>query len=107
MAPNVFVWLDTLGLAKYKCIAAEKEGGGGGRSYKDGRKSCTYSCTNVATKKTVSVLSNSDTTIQDSHFCRGAQVGTTYSSINHTMVPHHTDYNPFVIDTDGLSGWLG
>lgn len=21
---NVFVWLDTLGLAKYKCIAAEK-----------------------------------------------------------------------------------
>lgn len=53
----------------------------------------------------VSLLSNSDTEIQDSHFCRGAQVGTTYSSINHTMVPHHTGYNPFVIDTDGLSGW--
>ena len=105
LAPNVFVWLDTLGLAKYNCIADEKDGGGG-RGYRDGRKLCTYSCTNVATKKTVSVLSNSDTTIQGSHFCRGAEVGTTYSSIYHTMVPHHTGYRPFVIDTDGLSGWL-
>ena len=102
-APNVFVWLDTLGLAKYNCIADEKEGGGG-RGYRDGRKLCTYSCTNVATKKTFSVLSNSDIIVEGSHFCRGADVENTVS-LTGNLVPHHKGYKPFIIDTDGLGGW--
>ena len=100
-APNVFVWLDTLGLAKYNCIADEKEGGG--RGYRDGRKLCTYSCTNVATKKTFSVLSNSDIIVEDSHFCRGAGVRTTVLPMGN-LVPRHIGYKPFIIDTDGLGG---
>ena len=105
LAPNVFVWLDTLGLAKYKCIADEKEGGGT-RGYKNGRKLCTYSCTNVATKKTVSVLSNSDMEAEGSHFCRGAEIGTIPSPLNGVAtVPHFLRYVPFNIDTSGALGW--
>lgn len=54
----------------------------------------TYSCTKIATKKMVSLLSNSDTEIQNSHFHLGVKVGMTYfpmawrriiQFINHTV----------------------
>lgn len=34
---------------------------------------CTYSHTKISTKKMVSLLSNSDTEIQNSHFCVGVR----------------------------------
>lgn len=40
----------------------------------------------------VSLLSNSDTEIQDSHFRIGAKVGMTYLPMG--MAPHHASYNP-------------
>ena len=53
----------------------------------------TYSCTKIATKKMVSLLSNSDTEIQNSHFHLGVKVGMTYFPMG--MAPHHTIYKSY------------
>lgn len=49
--------------------------------------------TNISTKKMVSLLSNSDTKIQDSYFRIGAKVGMTYFPMG--MVPYHRGYKPY------------
>nr|WP_082392050.1 RHS repeat-associated core domain-containing protein [Neisseria sp. 83E34] len=107
-APNIQIWFDSLGLQSYKCIAKEKEGGGG-LGYRDGRKLCTYTCTNIATNKSVDILSNSDISDGSSQYCRGAVVATTYSPLTGRGVGHATHYEPFDINTNSWywDGWGG